>query len=99
ACFTAKIAVKERLTLYYQLVKIAGSKFTLVYNLVNAGLFCFLAGAMIAVSATAVGIPFDLAMPQLTDVYPNSVGWVVTVFVVGAITTVIAMIDDQRCSR
>lgn len=99
AFFTAKIAVKERLTLYYQLEKIAGSKFTLVYNLVNAGLFCFLAGAMIAVSATAVGIPFDLAMPQLTDVYPNSVGWVVTVFVVGAITTVIAMFGFERVSR
>lgn len=99
AFFTAKIAVKERLTLYYQLEKIAGNKFTLVYNLVNAGLFCFLAGAMIAVSATAVGIPFDLAMPQLTDVYPNSVGWVVTVFVVGAITTVIAMFGFERVSR
>src|SRR5690606_30370288 len=56
AFLTAKIAVKERLTLYYQLEKIAGSKFTLVYNLVNAGLFCFLAGAMIGVSASAVGI-------------------------------------------
>ncbi len=99
AFLTAKIAVKERLTLYYQLEKIAGSKFTLVYNLVNAGLFCFLAGAMIAVSATAVGIPFDLAMPQLTDIYPNSLGWVVTVFVVGAITTVIAMFGFERVSK
>jgi len=99
AFLTAKIAVKERLTLYYQLEKIAGSKFTLVYNLVNAGLFCFLAGAMIAVSATAVGIPFDLAMPQLSDIYPNSWGWVVTVFVVGSITTVIAMFGFERVSK
>lgn len=99
AFFTAKIAVKDRITLYYQLEKIAGRKFTLVYNLVNAGLFCFLAGAMIAVSATAVGIPFDLAMPSLTDVFPNSLGWVVTVFVVGAITTVVAMFGFEQVSK
>jgi purine-cytosine permease-like protein len=99
AYFTGKIAVRDRITLYYQLEKIAGSKFTLIYNLVNAGLFCFLAGAMIAVSATAVGIPFDLPMPSLTDIYPNSVGWVVTVFVVGAITTVIAMFGFDQVSK
>jgi purine-cytosine permease-like protein len=99
AFYTGKIAVKTRITLYYQLEKIAGHQFTTLYNLVNAGLFCFLAGAMIAVSATAVGIPFDLAMPQLTDVYPNSIGWIVTVFVVGAITTVVAMFGFDQVSK
>lgn len=99
AFLTSKIAVKERITLYYQLEKIAGNKFTLVYNLVNAGLFCFLAGAMIAVSATAVGIPFDLALPSLTDIYPNSWGWIVTVFVVGAITTLVAMFGFEQVSK
>lgn len=99
AFFTARIAVKDRITLYFQLEKIAGNKFALGYNLVNAGLFCFLAGAMIAVSATAVGIPFELAMPSLTDVYPNSMGWVVTVFIVGAITTVVAMFGFEQVSK
>src|SRR5690606_10978257 len=42
AFLTSKIAVRDRMTLYYQLEKIAGRKFTLAYNLVNAGLFCFL---------------------------------------------------------
>lgn len=96
---TARISVKKRVTLYYQLEKIGGKRFSLIYNLVNAGLFCFLAGSMIAVSATAVGIPFDLAMPSLTDIYPNSIGWVVTVFVVGAITTVVAMFGFEQVSR
>lgn len=99
AFLTAKIAVKTRITLYYLLEKIAGHKFTTLYNLVNAGLFCFLAGAMIAVSATAVGIPFDMAMPQLTDIYPNNIGWVVTVFVVGAITTFVAMFGFDQVSK
>ena len=99
AFFTGKVAVKTRTTLYYQLEKIAGNRFTLVYNLVNAALFCFLAGSMIAVSATAVGIPFNLQMPSLTDVYPNSVGWVVTVFGIGAITTVVAMFGFNVISK
>jgi len=99
AFLTAKIAVKTRVTLYYLLEKIAGKKFTFLYNLVNAGLFCFLAGSMIAVAATAVGIPFDMAMPQLTDIYPNSMGWVITVFVVGAITTLIAMLGFDQVSK
>lgn len=99
AFLTAKIAVKTRVTLYYLLEKIAGKKFTLLYNLVNAGLFCFLAGSMIAVSATAVGIPFDMPMPQLTDIYPNNIGWVLTVFGVGAITTLIAMFGFDQVSK
>lgn len=99
AFLTGKISVKTRLTLYYQLEKIAGTKFSLVYNLVNAGLFCFLAGAMIAVSATAVGIPFNIAMPTLTDILPNSIGWVVTVFAIGAITTFVAMFGFNQVSK
>lgn len=96
---TAKVAVKKRTTLYFQLEKIGGKNFALFYNLVNAGLFCFLAGSMIAVSATAVGIPFDLTMPELGDFYPNSIGWVVTVFIVGLITTVVAMFGFDEISR
>src|SRR5690606_19617038 len=99
AYLTAKISVKKRVTLYYQLEKIGGKNFALGYNLVNAGLFCFLAGSMIAVSATAVGIPFDLPMPTLNDIYPNSVGWVLTVMVVGAITTVVAMFGFDQVAR
>ena len=38
-------------------------------------MFCFLAGAMITVSATAIGVWFSFPMPELNDVYPNSVAW------------------------
>ena len=95
----APIAVRERITLYYKLEKICGKNLTTVYNLVNALMFCFLAGSMIAVSATAVGIPFDLAMPQLSDWLPTSIGWVVTVFVVGFVTTIIAMLGYDQVSK
>ena len=99
AFLTAKVSVKKRVTLYYQLEKIAGKRFSLIYNLVNALMFCFLAGAMIAVSATAVGIPFDLPLPSLMDIYPNSVGWVITVFIVGIITTFVAMFGFEQVSK
>lgn len=87
---TAEIAVKHRLTLYYQLEKICGKKLVVGYNLANGILFCFLAGAMITVSATAVGIPFDMEMPKLTDTMPNGITWVLIVIAIGAIISLVA---------
>ncbi|MCV9386627.1 purine-cytosine permease family protein [Reichenbachiella ulvae] len=87
---TAEVAVKHRLTLYYQLEKICGPKLVTVYNLANGVLFCFLAGSMITVSATAVGIPFDMEMPKLTDTLPNSITFVIIVILVGLVISVIA---------
>ena len=87
---TAEIAVKYRLTLYYQLEKICGKNLVTGYNLANGILFCFLAGSMITVSATAVGIPFNMEMPKLTDTMPNGVTWVVIVLALGAVISLIA---------
>lgn len=87
---TAEIAVKNRLTLYYQLEKICGKNLVIGYNLANGILFCFLAGAMITVSATAVGIPFDMPMPKLTDTMPNGITWIVIVILIGAVISIIA---------
>ncbi|MBT9190063.1 MULTISPECIES: cytosine permease [Zobellia] len=87
---TAKIAVANRLTLYYQFEKICGKKLVIGYNLANGILFCFLAGAMITVSATAVGIPFDMEMPKLTDTTPNGATWVIIVILIGAVISLIA---------
>ena len=72
--FTAPIATRARLTLYYQLEKICGRSLVTLYNLANGVMFCFLAGAMVTVSATALGPIFHLQMPELTDMYPNSLG-------------------------
>lgn len=91
AFLTGPIATKTRITLYYMLEKICGTRLTLIYNLVNALMFCFLAGSMIAVSATAVGIPFGLTMPSLHDWLPNSVGWIAAVVLVGVLTTIVAI--------
>jgi len=87
---TAEIAIKNRLTLYFQLEKICGKKLVTGYNLANGILFCFLAGAMITVSATAVGIPFDMPMPKLTDTMPNGMTWIIIVIIIGAVISIIA---------
>jgi len=99
---TAPIATRTRLTLYYQLEKICGRNLVTLYNLANGVMFCFLAGAMITVSATAVGVavenigltwngnPVQIPMPELNDDYPNSVAWVVAVFAMGVMVTVVA---------
>ena len=52
---TAEIGTGLRETLYYKLEKICGRQLVTIYNVANGILFCFLAGAMVTVSATAVG--------------------------------------------
>jgi len=86
----APVATRFRITLYYKLEKICGNKLVLLYNVANGLLFCFLAGAMVSVSATAVGVPFDMAMPALDDWAPTSVGWVVSVLIIGAVFAFVA---------
>jgi purine-cytosine permease-like protein len=87
---TAPIAVRARMTLYYQLEKICGRTLVTAYNLANGAMFCFLAGAMVTVNATAAGLWFGIDMPGLNDVYPDGAGWIITVLAMGALMTVVA---------
>ena len=86
----APIATRARLTLYYQLEKICGRRLVTLYNLTNGVMFCFLAGAMVTVSATALGVWFKFDMPGLNDMYPNSVGWVLAVLFLGGLIAIVA---------
>ena len=96
---TAEIAVQNRLTLYFQLEKISGATLVKFYNIANGVLFCFLAGSMITVSATAVGIPFGMEMPALEDTGPNGLTFVLVVLAVGAVITLIAARGYETVSR
>src|SRR5213596_2734288 len=96
AFITAPIATRTRLNLYWHLRKITGPNLLFVYNIVNALMFCFLAGSMISVAATAVGLPLGMAMPKLNDVYPNSVGWVLVVVLVGTAVTALAILGFEK---
>ncbi len=96
---TTPIAIRTRLNLYWHLRQIAGPYVLFAYNIVNALMFCFLAGSMISVSATAVGIPFKMKMPTLTDMYPNSLGWVVVVLGVGLVVTGVAILGFEKLAH
>jgi purine-cytosine permease-like protein len=95
----APIATRARLTLYYQLEKICGRKLVTLYDLANGVMFCFLAGAMVTVSATALGVWFHFPMPALEDLYPNSIGWVIAVFAVGAMISLVAAYGYQTVAK
>jgi purine-cytosine permease-like protein len=99
AFLTTPIAVRTRLTLYWQLRKICGPYLTFIYSIVNAIMFCFLAGSMISVSATAVGLPFNMDMPGLNDMYPNSIGWIIVVLVVGTLVTALAIFGFEKLAH
>ncbi len=96
---TAPIAVGARLTLYYQLERICGRRLVVLYNLANGIMFCFLAGAMITVNATAAGVWFHFRMPRLDEVYPSGVGWVVAALVMGGLVTVVAAYGYRFVAR
>jgi purine-cytosine permease-like protein len=95
----APIGIRTRLTLYWYLRKIAGPGVTFLYNIANAFLYCILAGAMISVSATAVGLLFGIKVPALDAVLPTSTGWVAIVFVLGAAFTAMAILGFEKLSR
>jgi NCS1 family nucleobase:cation symporter-1 len=96
----APIAIAKRMTLYYQLERIAGGALVKFYNVVNGVLFCFLAGAMITVSASAVGIPFGInyAVPEETFGLgaPSFTGLVV---IVGIVIAIIASAGYSTVAR
>lgn len=96
---TAPIATRARLTLYYQLEKICGRHLVIGYNLLNGLMFCCLAGSMVTVSATALGVWFEFPMPGLNDLYPNSIGWVLAVLGIGTLIAVVAASGYKVVSR
>ncbi|MCA9139492.1 MAG: hypothetical protein KDB00_22115 [Planctomycetales bacterium] len=94
------VAMAKRLTLYYQLERIAGGTLVKFYNMVNGLLFCFLAGAMITVSASAVGVPFKITF----DIPSNTFGlsnpsFTALVAIVGVVIALVAAGGYERVSR
>ena len=94
------IAMSKRMTLYYQLERIAGASLVKFYNLVNGLLFCFLAGAMVTVSASAVGVPFGIfyAVPESTFAF-GAPSFTALVVVVGVVMAVVAAAGYETVAR
>ncbi|MEO0330388.1 MAG: hypothetical protein AAF223_01705 [Bacteroidota bacterium] len=95
----APAAVKTRLTIFYQLEKISGVGLVTIYNAINGLLFCVTASAMIGVSASAVSLLFNISGPGLTDMYPTNVAWVIIIFAIGLVITIVATFGFDRVSN
>ncbi|MCO6046439.1 hypothetical protein NG895_21280 [Aeoliella sp. ICT_H6.2] len=94
------IAMAKRMTLYYQLERIAGGSMVKLYNVVNGVLFCFLAGAMITVSATAVGVPLGVEFAVPEELFGlGQPSFTLLVVIVGAVIAVIAAAGYEMVAR
>jgi purine-cytosine permease-like protein len=90
ALICAPVAVKIRLTIFYQLEKICGYNLVSIYNFINGLQFAGVAAAMIMVSASAIGILVGVKGPGLTSLYPDSFSWVLIIIAVGSVITIVA---------
>ncbi|MGD2093892.1 MAG: hypothetical protein PVH77_02685, partial [Phycisphaerales bacterium] len=101
----APIAVRTRLTLYWYLRRIAGPVTTTIYNILNAVLFCILAGCMITVSASAVRTVIgterypNSGIPPQVDWLPNDIRFVLIVAVVGAVVVTLAILGFKKLAQ
>ena len=93
----APIAVQTRLTLYWYLKQIIGPAGMVVYNLVNAVLYCALGGAMITVAASALRIPFGI--PDQVNWYPEDLRFVLVVLGIGAVVVTLAILGFKRLAQ
>lgn len=99
AVICAPIAVKTRLTLYYQLEKICGYKLVSLFNAVSGLQSCVFAGFMAVVSAGALSLMLGIPSTPFSQMLPDSFVWVVLIFVLVAVFTAIAVLGIDRVSR
>lgn len=94
------IAIAKRMTLYYQLERIAGGSLVKLYNAINGLLFCFLAGAMVTVSASAVGVPFGITFDVPESMFGlSNASFTVLVGIVGIVIAVVAAGGYERVAK
>lgn len=100
AFLTAPIAVKTRLTIYWQLRKIIGPYLTIFYSAFYAVILCLLAGAMVNVAVTAVSIPFHIPNPDFIagDVIP-SFPWMLLALIVGGVISAVAVLGFEKIAH
>jgi purine-cytosine permease-like protein len=97
AFICAPIAVKTRLTQYWQLRKLGGPWLTVAYSCVFGVILCVLAGAMLRVSMTSIAIPFEhffAAGGAATGTLPQWM-WVVLAVVVGSVIAILAVLGFE----
>ena len=87
------IAVKERLTVYWQIRKLGGPWLSVAYSSVYGITLCLLAGSMLRVSMTSIALPFAHWFGANGDV-PQSV-WIILAVVVGSVIAILAVLGFE----
>jgi purine-cytosine permease-like protein len=97
AFICAPIAVKTRLTQYWQLRTLGGPWLTVAYSAVYGVILCVLAGAMLRVSMTSIALPFEkfLAPPGMELGTLPQWMWIVLAVVVGSVIAVLAVLGFE----
>jgi purine-cytosine permease-like protein len=100
AFMCAPVAVRERLTVYWQIRKIAGPYLTVLYSGLFAIILCLLAGSMVSVSTTAVAPIFGIHNPHYAvgETVP-SIPWIVIAALVGSVIAIIAVLGFERMTH
>jgi len=100
AFLTAPVAVKTRLTIYWQLKKVVGPWLTFAYSAFYAFILCLMAGAMVNVAVTSISIPFGIPNPDYLagDLLP-SLPWMGIALVVGAVIAVLAVLGFEKIAH
>ncbi len=100
ALMCAPIGVRERLTSYWLIRKVAGPYPTILYCALFALVFCLLAGAMVNVSTTAVSLTVGIDSPNYDagDRVP-SLPWIAIAVGVGTVIAVLAVLGFERLAH
>ncbi len=100
ALMCAPVAVQERLTIYWQIRRIAGPALTVIYSGLFALILCLLAGSMVNVSTTAVALTVGVPSPHYAEgeVIP-SLPWILIAIFVGSVIAVIAVLGFERMTH
>jgi purine-cytosine permease-like protein len=96
----APVAVRERLTSYWLIRKIAGPYLTILYCALFALILCLLAGSMVNVSTTAVSLTMGIDSPNYAvgDRIP-SLPWIAIAVGVGTVIAVLAVLGFERLAH
>ncbi len=100
ALMCAPVAVKTRLTVYWQMRKMGGPYLTVIYSAFYAVILCLLAGAMVSVAVTAVSIPLGIPNPDFHagDLIPT-VPWMIIALVVGVVIALLAVLGFDKIAH
>ncbi len=100
ALLTAPVAVKIRLTIYWQLKRIIGPYLTIAYSAFYALILCLLAGAMVNVAVTSISMPFGIPNPDYIagDMLP-SLQWMLIALIVGVVISALAVLGFEKIAH